>query len=365
MRRYLGLLALCGLLIFAGCADADIDLEENPLEENPLEDEATPSPTPTDDGPVEIPDGTLEVHTINVGQADATVIRTDNETMLIDTGDWRDDGETVIEYLEHLGIDRIDHLVSTHGHADHIGGNEAIIDHYEENKEGVGAVYDNGVPHTSQTYERYLDAIERHDVDLFEVSDGDEIPFDGVQATVLNPEEPGGDGLHYNSVAVHLQFGESSFLFTGDAERDAEERMVETHGDRLAADVYHAGHHGSDTSSTAEFLDVVDPAVTIISSGYDSQYSHPHTEPLERFSERGIDATWTGVHGTIVFVSDGEEISVRTQHEATTKPEEIRDEPEATAAPTDPVDERFVITQEASNSRLAPHPAGTMRVASP
>lgn len=338
MRQRLAVLALCVLVLFAGCAEAGIDLDE------PTPDEEPPPATPAE--------GELEVHAINVGQADATLIMTDDETMLIDSGDWRDDGETVLEYLESHGVDRIDHLVSTHGHADHIGGHAAIIDHYETEKGGIGAAYDNGVPHTSQTYERYLDAIERHGVDLFEVGEGDEIPFEGVGATVLNPEQPGGDDLHYESVTIHMTFGETSLLFTGDAERDAEARMVDAHGEALAADIYHAGHHGSDTSSTAEFLDVVDPEVTIISSAYDSQYGHPHDEPLERFAERDVRATWTGAHGTIVFVTDGDAISVRTQHNATTDPLELRNAPEATAAPSDDVEERFII--EDSETRVAP-----------
>ncbi len=331
MRSRVAVLACCLLLALAGCAGTGITLDE----QSPGDTPAEPSSPP--------PEGTLEVHAINVGQADATLIRTEEEAMLIDSGDWRDDGETVLEYLDSQGIDRIDHLVSTHAHADHIGGHEAVIDHYETDGDGVGAVYDSGVTHTTRTYERYLDAIDRHDVTLFEVAEDDEIPFEGTATTVLNPESPGGDDLHDDGVAVRIAVGGTSFLFTGDAERDAESRMLDAHGDRLEADVYHAGHHGSDTSSGPAFLDAVDPDVAIVSSAYDSQYGHPHEEPLERFAERDIRTVWTGVHGSIVFESDGEEISVRTNHDATTDPLEIRAEPEATAAASDPAEERFVV----------------------
>jgi competence protein ComEC len=337
MRRQLAVIAVCGVLVLTGCAAVQFDAD--PAAENGSTATATAAENAST---AAAPDeGYLEVHAINVGQADATLLRTDEETMLIDSGGWRDDGETVIDYLEARGVDRIDHLVSTHGHADHIGGHAAVIEHYETEKDGVGAVYDSGVPHTSQTYERYLDAIERHDVDLFEVASGDEIPFNGTGTTVLNPESPGGEELHPNGVAVHIAVGETAFLFTGDAERETEEAMLDRHGETIEADVYQAGHHGSNTSSGPAFLDTVDPDIAVISSAYDSQYGHPHDEPLQRFADRDIEAVWTAVHGTVVFEADGETITVRTQHDATTDPLEIQSAEAATADPSDPPEERF------------------------
>lgn len=338
MKRVVAVGCLCVVLVLAGCTGVGFP--------STGETETPPTPTaePTDEPPSPSAEGTFEIHAINVGQADATLLRTDSETMLIDSGDWRDDGESVIEYLEAHDVDRIDHLISTHGHADHIGGHEAIIDHYETEREGVGAVYDSGVPATSQTYEEYLDAVERHNVTLFEVRDGDEIPFEGTRTVIRNPPEPPGDSLNDNSVAATVAFGNTTFLFTGDAERDMESRMLDAHGDALEADVYHAGHHGSDTSSGPEFLDVVDPEVAIISSAYDSPYGHPHDEPLERFAERDVRAVWTATHGAIVVVSDGTNISVRTQHDGTMAPLELRSLPRATATPSDPTEERTVIS---------------------
>ena len=330
MRHRFAATACCLLVVLSGCAGVGVG-PGTPTDGTPM------SPTATETAPP--PDGTLEVHAIDVGQADATLLRTGEETMLIDSGDWRDDGETVLEYLDAHDVDRIDHLVSTHSHADHIGGHEAIIDHYETERGGIGAVYDSGVTHTSQTYERYLDAVERHNVTLFEVRSGDEIPLDG-------------DDLHSNGVSVSIAVGETSFLFTGDAERETESRLLETHGDRLDVDVYQAGHHGSNTSSGPAFLDTVDPAVAIVSSGYDSQFGHPHDEPLERFADRGIRTVWTGIHGSIVLESDGEEIVIRTQTAATTSPLEIKTAPEATAAPADPTEERFVVGAAAAATAI-------------
>ncbi len=192
------------------------------------------------DSALEVDTGALEIRHLDVGQADATLVVTpDDETILIDSGDWRADGSGVIDALETQDIDRLDHLVATHGHADHIGGHAAIIEHLETEGEGVGAAYDSGVAHTSQTYDNYLDAIETHDVQLFEVQDGDDLPLEDetLAATVLNPPAgDSGDDLHSNSVTLVLEFGDFAYLTTGDAEADAEQRLVDDHGEALAAD---------------------------------------------------------------------------------------------------------------------------------
>ncbi|WP_049896824.1 ComEC/Rec2 family competence protein [Natrialba chahannaoensis] len=319
MNRTLLLVAVVGLVTLAGCG-AGIDTGQNGDE-------------PPDGADIPTVSGELELHHIDVGQADATLLVTpDGETILIDTGDWRPDGEEVIDYLDSQGIDRIDHLIATHAHADHIGGHAAVIEHVEENGEGVGAAYDSGVAHMSQTYDNYLDAIEEYDVTLFEVAEGDELPLseaenetangtEGLTATFLNP--PAGDSgsdLHYNSVTLAVEFGEFSYLTTGDAEDDAEERLVDEQTDHLPSTVYQAGHHGSTTSSTSPFLDVVEPDIAVISSALESQYGHPHDEVLESFDERGVETYWTAAHGDIVLTTDGEDVSISTADDAPTDP---------------------------------------------
>ena len=190
----------------------------------------------------------------------------EGETILIDTGDWRQDGSGVIEYLDVHDIDRIDHLIATHGHADHIGGHAAIIEEFETNRDGIGAVYDSGVPHTSQTYENYLDAVDEHNLELLIVEEGDQLPIEekAVSGLVVNPPEgDSGDDLHYNSVSVVFEFGEVRYLTTGDAETEAEARTVEEWADELDADIYQAGHHCSSTSSSPTFMDAVAPEFAI------------------------------------------------------------------------------------------------------
>ena len=283
----------------------------------------------TGDNGQDTPDGELELHHIDVGQADSTLIVTpEQETILIDTGDWRPDGEQVISYLEALDIDRVDHLVATHAHADHIGGHAAIIEHFEADGDGIGAAYDSGIAHDTLTYENYLDAIEEYDVDLFEVEEGDELPLEGeVDATVLNPPaEDSGTDLHYNSITLAIEFGEFRYLTTGDAESDAESRLVDDWSEELDADLYHAGHHGSSTSSTEPFVEAVSPDIALISSAFDSQFGHPHDVVLERFTDHDIETYWTGVHGDTVFTTDGgDDISIQAEHDETTDPLELRD----------------------------------------
>jgi len=352
MRQALLTILVVGLVFTAGCAGIIDDVDSDGIEADDAEDTTGPDDDDALDADDDADDGTdtdsetdvdgeLEIHHIDVGQADATLVITPtDETILIDSGDWRQDGAGVIEYLTEHDIDRIDHLVATHPHADHIGGHAAIIEQYETELDGVGAAYDSGVAHTSQTYENYLDAIEAHGVELFVVEQGDELPLadTAVAATVHNPP-PGDSGsdLHENSVALTIDFGDVTYLTTGDAERTAEERMIEDRGDELDADMYHAGHHGSSTSSTPAFVDVADPEFAVISSGFESQYGHPHDEVLERFADRDIETYWTGVHGDIVMTTDGDSTAVATSEEATTdpaallelKPEDDDDEPDA------------------------------------
>lgn len=316
MRRRVLLTTVVFLAVFAGCLGASDSITGG--------DGGSDTATQTNESP---PPGELEVHHIDVGQADSTLIVTpERETVLVDTGDWRSDGEEVISYLEARGIERIDHLVATHPHADHIGGHAAVIEHFEEEGSGIGAVYDSGQPHNTQTYENYLDAVDAYDHELLLVEEGDRLPLDSetVGAVVLNPPAGETDGeFHDNSVALAVEFGEMRYLLTGDAEREMESQLSEEWAKQLDTDVYQAGHHGSSTSSTDPFLDVVDPEIAVVSSDYDSQFGHPHGEVLERFAEHGIETYWTGVHGDVVVTTDGSEVTVSTAESFSTDPMDL------------------------------------------
>ena len=333
MRRGVLLVVVAVMVVLAGCAGAvpgDLTSEDTTPENDT---EATTAPT----------NGTVEVHYINVGQSVSTlIVEPDGETMLVDTGHYNDDGEHVIEYLQRHDITRIDHLVTSHNDADHIGGNAAIIEYLETDADGVGAVYDPGIAASTQTYEEYLDAIEAHDVTLYETREGDSLPFGAVTVDVLGPPEPylASDDRNENSIVLKLTYGETSFLLSGDAEAEQEAYLVETYGEQLESTVLKAGHHGSASSSSDEFIETVDPEAVIVSSAYESQYDHPHEEVLQRLSERSLSTYWTATHGDIVLVSDGSAVSVQTQADAPTDPRSLREGDPVEPGTTEPVTER-------------------------
>ncbi|WP_436932433.1 lamin tail domain-containing protein [Halosimplex halobium] len=318
------------LVVLSGCVGLT-QSDAGPPDTSALEtssDHPTPTPAATTTQTATTPNGTLEVHFINVGQSVSTlVVGPTNETMLIDSGDFRTDGEHVLQYLKQHNISRIDHFVVTHADADHIGGNAAIIDYYETEADGIGAIYDPGIAASTQTYEAYLDAVEQHNVTLYETRAGDPLPFEGVSVDVLGPPEPYLDNRdrNENSIVLTLTYGETRFLFTGDAEADQEQYLLDTYDETLRATVLKAGHHGSQSSTGPALLDAVGPKTVVISSAYDSQYGHPHEEVLQRLADRSIPAYWTATHGNIVLASDGEQVTVKTQQAAPTDPLSIRD----------------------------------------
>ncbi|MGQ3328232.1 lamin tail domain-containing protein [Halorubrum sp. FL23] len=315
-RELSRVLLLLGVVVLAGCAGV------------PLGEPVSTDTAPDSGSDVATANGSLEVHFINVGQSVSTlVIEPDGETMLVDTGHYNDDGEYVLEYLRQRNVTRIDHLVTSHNDADHIGGNAAIIDYYETEADGIGAVYDPGIAANTVTYEEYLDAVEAHNVTLYETREGDAIPFGEATVDVLGPPEPylENEARNENSIVLKLTHGETSFMLSGDAEDDQEAYLVDAYGEQLQSTVLKAGHHGSSSSSSGAFIDAVDPRVAVVSSAYDSQYGHPHEEVLQRFADRSVPAYWTATHGNVVFVSDGTNVSVRTQRAAPAEPRSVRD----------------------------------------
>jgi len=326
-RLVIVVLAVTALVALAGCAGAlgDGAVGSNDTADAPLEYGTSTGSQPAG----ESSNGTLSVHFIDVGQGASVLVEgPTGETMLVDSGDWTADGEAVLAYLEARGVDRLDYLVTTHADADHIGGHAAVIEHFETEGDGIGAAYDPGVAHDTATYERYLDAVEGHGVDLLLVEEGDRLPLadDNASALVLNPPAGEAEGdFHDNSVALAVEFGGFTYLTTGDAERGTEQRLLAEWPAAVDADVYQAGHHGSSSSSTAAFVDAVDPRLAVISSDRDSQFGHPHDEVLATFANRDIETYWTGVHGDVVVTTDGDDIDVTTAEQFPADPDEMVD----------------------------------------
>lgn len=277
------------------------DPEEPEIEEEPPAEEAPEEPEEEPAEPEEEkldPDLTVEAHFIDVGQGDAVFLDAPVKDILIDGGDR---GDTVVNYLDRLGVESLDLVIGTHPHADHIGG---LINLFEEIP--VDEVLDPGVTHTTITFEDYIDLIDQKDIDFTEGSAGMERDL-GEDSTmkVIFPRSPSEDHLNNASIVTKVTFGEVSFMFTGDAEKEAEQEIL-TRDYNLDSDILKVGHHGSRTSTTQGFLEEVDPETAVIMCGLDNQYGHPHEETLTRLYQAGVDIYRTDHQGSIVITTDGE-----------------------------------------------------------
>lgn len=265
-------------------------------------------------------DADLAVYYFDVGQGDSSLIKYKNKTVLIDAGE-KDMGGTVVGYLNGLGIERLDYIIATHPHSDHIGGLPEVISSFEIGTVIAPRVSDEMTP-TTKVYERFLTALSEKGLRLTAAKTGtvysladESLENDNTAFEIIAPIKDDYDDLNDWSVGIRLVHGETAFIFTGDAEKGAEKDMIES-GAELAADVLKTPHHGSGTSSSKAFLEAVDPSIAIISCGDDNSYGHPHAETLDKFKEYGIKYYRTDGCGTVTVYSDGEAIKVVTEKEA-------------------------------------------------
>lgn len=251
----------------------------------------------------------LQIQYLDVGQADASLIRLPNgQTMLIDAGG-NATADRLVEYLKDQGIEKIDFLIGTHPHEDHIGGLDAVIDAFDIGQIYLPKVADSQVP-TTKTYEDVLTAIDKKGLKVNQGKAGVTLfQSDGLSAALLAPNSDSYSGLNSYSIVVMLTYGEKKFLFMGDAEADSEKEILERFGD-VKADVLKCGHHGSSTSTTKAFLAAVSPEYAVISCGRDNSYGHPHQETLEALDESNVIVYRTDQQHTIVASCDGEKLTL-------------------------------------------------------
>jgi len=245
----------------------------------------------------------IEVHMIDVGQGDSILIETNDYNMLIDAGE-NNKGATVLDYLEIHNIKKLDYIIGTHPHSDHIGGLDTVIRSIP-----VGKVIMPNVTHTTKTFEDVLDALEEKKLTITKAVVGDQYSLGLASFQIISPNSESYEELNNYSVGIKLNFADNSFLFTGDAEKLSEEEMRKN-GIDLSCDVMKLGHHGSTTSNSSDFLDAANPTIAVISVGTDNEYGHPHEEILQAMKDRNIEVFRTDQQGTIVFTSDGKTISV-------------------------------------------------------
>lgn len=250
------------------------------------------------------PTGTLTVYFLDVGQGDATLFVGPDFTLLIDAG--RHDRQDMLPYLESIGVDQIDLMVGTHPHADHIGQMSQIIEAMP-----VQEVWLSGDVHTSKTFERLIDTLLEREINYYEPRAGERFELGSALIEVLNPLELTGD-FHEGCLALKVTYGEVSFLFTGDIEKETEEAML-ARNEPVKATIFQLGHHGSSTSNTEKFLRAVNPEVAIYSAEKGNSYGHPHREVMELLADLNIPVYGTDNHGTIRVITDGKEYSLELE----------------------------------------------------
>jgi competence protein ComEC len=274
----------------------------------------------------------LKVHFINVGQGDSILIVTpEGNTMLIDGGP-KDSGADLVSYLKKQGINKINVIVATHPHEDHIGGLINVINSFQ-----VDNIIDSGVSHTTQTYKNYLSAIQSKNINFVNWSLGQQFDFgDNINFTIVGPITKSSSDLNNSSIVIYFKYKSSTFLFAGDAESTEENKIISS-GAILNADVLKVGHHGSDSSSSSKFLKAVSPSIAVISCGKSNSYGHPHNITLKNLTAIGANIYRTDTTGNIVIECDGNSLKVISGKPYTyveTKTTETTQVAETTAAET-------------------------------
>ena len=265
-----------------------------------------------------VPQGTISIKMLDVGQGDAILIQTQEQTVLIDTSDV-DERDKLRAQLAKAGVKKIDKVILTHPHADHIGGMEVLLDGSYE----IGSIYDNGMPSTSKLYLSYMKKAKARGIPHHALKTGDVLDFGGgAQFKVLSPEESlvqKGQQKGYKhdpnneSVVGRLTFGQFAMLFTGDAEKEVEASIAARYGSELKSQVLKAPHHGSKTSSSAAYLRLVQPETCVISCGAGNDYGHPHKETLKKYAAIHAKTYETDKNGTITITSDGKSYEVKEE----------------------------------------------------
>lgn len=247
----------------------------------------------------------LKVHYLDVGQGDSIFIELpNNETMLIDAAESYQ-SENIINYLKNLNYKKIDYVIGTHPHTDHIGGLKDIINTFE-----IGKIYMPKVVSTTKTYESLLMAIKDKNLKINTAKAGTSIiDTDALKINILAPNNSTYTELNNYSVVTKITYGTTKFLFMGDAEKLSENEIKED----VTADVIKIGHHGSNTSSSIDFIKKVNAKYGIISVGLNNKYNLPKEETITNWENSGTKIYLTSTNGTIRASSDGTNIKIESE----------------------------------------------------
>ena len=231
----------------------------------------------------------LKVYYFDVGQADSMLIVNDNQTMLIDAGN-NDDGELVVSNIKKLGITKLDYVIGTHPHEDHIGGLDNVIDAFD-----IGTIYMPKVQANTKTFEDVLDSINKKGLSITSPKIGDTFKVGNANCEVMSTGEDSSN-LNSTSIVIRMQYNSKSYLFMGDAEKVNEDARKWP-----KTDILKVGHHGSSTSSSLNFLEQVQPKIAIIEVGTGNKYGHPHEEVVKRLEKIGATIYRTDLQKDILI----------------------------------------------------------------
>lgn len=242
------------------------------------------------------------VRYLDVGQADSILVQSEGINMLIDAGT-NSSGQTVVKDLEDLGVTKIDYLIGTHPHEDHIGGMDDIIKNFD-----IGIIYMPKIQTNTKTFEDVLDAVSEKSLKITSPKKGDEFEVGGARCEIMTDGIEDTSNLNLSSIVIRMTYGTQSFLFMGDAEKENEETRQWPQ-----TTVLKVGHHGSSTSSSTQFLNEVQPQISVISVGKDNKYGHPTKTTINKLEKIKTKIYRTDESGTITITSDGKKCIVTTE----------------------------------------------------
>jgi beta-lactamase superfamily II metal-dependent hydrolase len=307
------LLASLPLVVSTSCVTPAGSPSETPYSQTPaLEEPIIPPdkeehllPTEPTTPPREL--GELKVHFIDVGQGDSILIDLADKEILIDGGD-RSPGIT--SYIDKYIDGELDIMCATHPHTDHIGGLISVLYDFQ-----VGEIWHNGDSSNSQTYAEFMACVNSETSNIRLLSQGNMINVKDLAFTVINPATLAGT-TNNNSIVMSLNYGDIDFLFTGDAEKEAEGAMlISSIVPVPEVEILKVGHHGSHTACSQDFLTLTSPEVAIYMAGTGNRYGHPHEETIVALSNIGAEIYGTDIHGTIIITTDGKTYDIHLEND--------------------------------------------------
>lgn len=303
------ILILTMVFSLVACTNNAVIEHDTATKENVLSDTTKPTETneETDEAvsPTLSKDSKFEVHYIDVGQADASLIFCDDETMLIDGGN-PEDSNLIAAYLKKHNVSHIDYIICSHAHDDHVGGLPGAL-----SVATVGAVYAPKTENDIKAYRSFKSKVAAQGLTIQNPEPGETFDFASSKVIFLGPVHENVSDLNDTSIILKISYGDTSFLFTGDAERDEEQSVLSQNLD-LSATVLKVGHHGSGDSTTYPFLREIMPEYGIISVG-ENNYGHPTEETLSRLRDADVKVYRTDMQGDIIVSSNGKTVTVKAE----------------------------------------------------